>query len=630
MENTNLKELVIDGQPQRLGNRMVTYDGLVDFLEMLKHEIPRMGLNNVIPDDLIRYSYAFGKDNTITGTGECNVALGGSNTLSSAHYSFIHGFANDTQVHSDFDIFPSTSPLKGKSVFNYALGNKNKLFGNYNISIGLENQLYGNYSSIIGYSNIVHGTSCYVFGAGNDLQHNSSKNCYILGKENEIGSTAHAHENLYLFGNYAKIANAKNTKPLYYFGQYGEDASYEDNMIILANGTSSTNRNNLFQITYGGTIYDEYSDALYQKITTPASKQGDPDFALGHVRHSMVAMAGNEAEWLLTGRTSQEGATLFVNVRDHGYNTPKRIELHAGSFNAWAAITCGVSTCEKLYFQGNTKYYLGADSSNIVVYGPLKIAGSANESNSYIGKLSCEEIQVSYNASTKGPGKITCEENVCSKFTFKTNTNRYLDLDNTNTIVMHGPLKIAGRSQSGNSYNGTLSCEEITVTSNISTGGSGKITCQTLKCEDAIEAKGTIKCEEVIETFSKLTEVKGGMHSSSMSYSSSIFSGAQEGWYTIVATGSFLGQGSMSSKNYSATETFTALYVNNTLGFFNMDSLTWSKKVDTILNLANETISGLILQYENGTWTLKVQSTPTITEGGSYYLKLALTIKKIC
>lgn len=330
---------IINGEPQLLSNRMITYDGLQDFLAMLKAEIPRMGETNSIPTNLTQRNYAFGKNNTIEGTGECNVALGGTNTLSNAHYSFVHGFTNETKVHSDFDIF--TSPLKGKSAFNYALGDKNKLYGNYNVSIGLENQLYGNYSGVIGHSNIVHGTSCYVFGAGNKLYHNGSKNCYILGKESEIGSSASVHENLYLFGNYAKISNAKNTKPLYYFGQYGADASYDDNMIILANGTSQTDRNNLFQITYGGTIYDEYSDALYQKITTPADKEGGQPFSLGHLRHSMVAMAGNQAEWLLAGRTAAQRAELLINARDHGYNTPKLIRFHAGSQDTWANITCG-------------------------------------------------------------------------------------------------------------------------------------------------------------------------------------------------------------------------------------------------------------------------------------------------
>lgn len=100
---------IINGQPQGLGNRMVTYDGLVDFLEMLKHEIPKMGLDNYIRTPNAN-NYLFGSNNKSYGSiqfavGDNNhleentgaFALGADNTVNGGQYCFAFGYNNTIQ-----------------------------------------------------------------------------------------------------------------------------------------------------------------------------------------------------------------------------------------------------------------------------------------------------------------------------------------------------------------------------------------------------------------------------------------------------------------------------------------------------------------------------------------------------
>lgn len=134
---------IINGQPQissTFGNRMVTYDGLVDFLKMLKDEIPRMGHNNKINGG---YSFAFGSSNT--GTGPYTFIHGKENAVES---SIVFGHQNEAQkIHEEKQayIFGSNNNISQIGAV-YILGNNchfNSInqtngplycFGQYNLS----------------------------------------------------------------------------------------------------------------------------------------------------------------------------------------------------------------------------------------------------------------------------------------------------------------------------------------------------------------------------------------------------------------------------------------------------------------------------------------------------------------
>lgn len=55
-----------------MSNKMTTFDGLLDYHQMLKNEIPKMGVNNQVSGFC---SYGFGKDQLVTGSYGFSVGL---------------------------------------------------------------------------------------------------------------------------------------------------------------------------------------------------------------------------------------------------------------------------------------------------------------------------------------------------------------------------------------------------------------------------------------------------------------------------------------------------------------------------------------------------------------------------
>jgi hypothetical protein len=128
MEN---KTTIINGQPQGLGNRMVTWDGLNDFFNMLKNEIPRMGVNNIAGS----YSYSLGQNNKdysrlsfLVGDGNTvnvnekeysylNYLFGTNNHVNGGKYTFTFGSGNRHTVAEDKDT-SACSVIFGNSNLN--------------------------------------------------------------------------------------------------------------------------------------------------------------------------------------------------------------------------------------------------------------------------------------------------------------------------------------------------------------------------------------------------------------------------------------------------------------------------------------------------------------------------------
>jgi hypothetical protein len=149
MENTNLKGLVDKGQPQGLSNKIVTYDGLSDFLEMLKVEIPRMGYNNIISGP---YSYAFGQNNNLNGK-----------------YGLIVGSNNEHEITDE-------------ASHDYIFGSGNKVKGKFIAIIGKDNGAKGtdgNTTPIIG------GECIFIAGQGHEMKGTiKTANLTVLGNNN--------------------------------------------------------------------------------------------------------------------------------------------------------------------------------------------------------------------------------------------------------------------------------------------------------------------------------------------------------------------------------------------------------------------------------------------------------------
>lgn len=224
MENTNLKELVIDGQPQRLGNRMITYDGLVDFLEMLKNEIPRMGTQNSIHNGA-EFCYIFGSQNE--AWGKYQLGIGKSNHLGQADHVYIFGSQNDAEADNVF-IF----------------GEKN--CGSFNKETNIIATPMGlTYGFVAGFQNQIQSSQhTQVFGSYNTLVNA----CYshILGHHNIVNNVTEA----YGFGN-----NLILTNNAVWIGQYNnQNDRLTDVVFGIGSGESDTTRKNALIITKNNVV----------------------------------------------------------------------------------------------------------------------------------------------------------------------------------------------------------------------------------------------------------------------------------------------------------------------------------------------------------------------------------------
>lgn len=311
MGNTNLKGLVIDGQPQGLGNKMVTYDGLVDFLEMLKDEIPRMGYNNTIAKDAA-FSYAFGSSNIL---GEEDAERSG--------YSYIFGAGNKVQ----------------QDTFNelYILGSSNR-------SIRAADSLDSIYN-------------VYVLGNLN-TNINNANHVYILGHSNIAQGDSYTEP---LFQAYGFGNNLTLTSNAVWLGQYNDpNDSIEKIVFGIGNGNWSE-RKNLLTIDEDGGI--RFPNATFQtlvhfskgiNVTGAITLQNSRTImsGLGELRHVLIPYNQNECFWLIENNEDDPQKVLHINRRQpydyNGYTSertcivPQEIQFHAGlGTKNWANLICG-------------------------------------------------------------------------------------------------------------------------------------------------------------------------------------------------------------------------------------------------------------------------------------------------
>lgn len=201
---------IINGQPQGLDNKMVTYDGLVDFLEMLKNEIPRMGYKNSLSGS---FSYTFGNSNACQGD-----------------YSLLIGEQNHSYKQN-----------------NFLLGIQNKINIQQGFCCGRFNEIWAkDQGSSIG---------AYIMGTQNMLgkegeEENSLEqiySVYILGSHNSIKQEQKNLVDAYGFGRNLTLMSKSA-----WFGCYNDPKS--DVVFGIGNGISSEKPSNLFEITNDGAI----------------------------------------------------------------------------------------------------------------------------------------------------------------------------------------------------------------------------------------------------------------------------------------------------------------------------------------------------------------------------------------
>lgn len=278
MENTNLKGLVIDGQPQGLGNKMVTYDGLRDFLVMLKYEIPRMGSGNNLSGD---YSYVFGNGNS--HEGKCGFTVGEGNNVI-GNYSYCLGSANTAEsVNNGWIIGSKIKCQNSNNVFIIGQNDEQSDSVEYqNINqcfiLGRDNTVTSVSNGWIIGSNIKCQESNNVFIIGQNQKSDSTEGvdgieqCFILGCDNSLSNT----NQVFMAGMNLQQPDAimKRDYPTYILGSYNKGLHKENSInptsyfgnpaVIIGNGTADDDdhRNNLFVLDYYSRVHFAGTPAL--------------------------------------------------------------------------------------------------------------------------------------------------------------------------------------------------------------------------------------------------------------------------------------------------------------------------------------------------------------------------------
>lgn len=254
---------IINGQPQGLSNKMVTYDGLVDFLKMLKNEIPRMGYKNSLSGS---FAYAFGNSNTCQGA--YSLLIGESN-YGYKQNNFLLGIGNKINIQQGFccgrfnEIWAKD---QGSSVGAYIMGIQNTL-----------------------------GTE----GEENSLE--QIRSVYILGSHNSIKQEQKSLAHAYGFGHDLTL-----TSNSVWLGSYNDPKS--DVVFGIGNGAEGQLRN-LFEITNDGAIRLGTASISQSGLTMP-----DGIITLGttSISESELAMPGGTISAVEIGSTKMIADEFFA------------------------------------------------------------------------------------------------------------------------------------------------------------------------------------------------------------------------------------------------------------------------------------------------------------------------------
>ena len=266
-----METTIINGQPLNLGNRMVTWDGLNDFFNMLKNEIPRMGVNN---SGVGPYLYLIGENNSVKNGASYSFLLGKENKLVYENTEvFIAGTNNQCECSQSI-ILGLSNIIKG-DVNNYVIGAGNSTNDGSNIVLGDYN-VVSDSTYVLGHWNVggkttgqdgkpiyhmLYNPGGYTFGSTNIISFTAGNkedetlsiqgNGYILGSYNNIKGVG--GKTIYALGSHLMADSAATTiddlKPLYLLGRYNENSP--NSALVIGDGTTDAS-SNLLVIGYDG------------------------------------------------------------------------------------------------------------------------------------------------------------------------------------------------------------------------------------------------------------------------------------------------------------------------------------------------------------------------------------------
>ena len=434
---------IINGQPQNIPdtNRVVTWAGLLDYNNMLKNEIPRMGLNNSIAPEA-KYSYAFGEGNTLQASASYSFVTGQGNTLKSCNSciigyyneisgdvdNFIIGVGNNTDDGGNF-ILGYSNDGQGN---NYIIGHSNDFLGcDHNFIIGNNNTTAGPVEDalILGRHLIINADEqvwlgCYndvyvppsvFFGIGNGDSTRRSNLLYATRKgefyiPNGVLKTAFTFDDTVSFNGIVEC----NKQVKLINVDYKEDGSVSFN-----NSTLKLNTNNSIIKDDLTDVFSSANELIYEKGFLRSI------FAPYYQNEALWTVRPGQAYYAINFRPAQD---LILQDSDFSLTTPEEIHFYAGkgTFNDdnWAKIKCGeIDTNEQNVHCGTVQATTGIECGNVLISSDqvtTKQLKVQSLSNLYLETFSFNDFTLEH------PGNagiyLVCAEFTYSETTYKTNT----------------------------------------------------------------------------------------------------------------------------------------------------------------------------------------------------------------
>lgn len=374
---------IINGQPQispTFGNRVVTYDGLVDFLEMLKNEIPKMGVNNYISNNTL-CGFILGADNKIEGGEFCFIfgknnngkdvsnAYGFGNNLTLTNNAVWLGQYNfkddDNLLDVIFGIGKGDSNVRSNSLIitkNNVIAINPGADSFSNSANDIKNSIFIN-SKGIGQGDLSNITNSIFIGQRQETTNSNLQNTVIIGSNAAQGlqnsfllgaghkmqiQKAHSGEEEYTpfqvfaFGRNLSVPNTalksfyadQADYPIFLMGTgiYDRDGNEQENWTPYAMVVGNKNeQRNVFTLDYQGSINALSLNVEYLTVSNTAFLPAD--FTLS-MKNQLSPVNKRFGYWY-----TEEGGLLQINKYDQNmpisgaFSIPTIIEFYAGNRN---------------------------------------------------------------------------------------------------------------------------------------------------------------------------------------------------------------------------------------------------------------------------------------------------------
>lgn len=244
---------------------------------------------------------------------------------------------------TNFEALAMGSNSKAVSAYSIAMGAGSLASGDNAKALGLNSVASGNYSTTIGSGSLASGLACITFGRESQANGNNSMSFGLL-------SIAEA-TNAIAFGGYSHAKNSYSTVFAFHgissqdyqtiFGKYNAE---ETGSLLIGNGTSDTNRKNIFKVDWNGNVTGKYFSGYSNSV-------GGEGFKIYPENTNEINFGGiGSSPEIIFGKSSKDNRYIPL-VYKFGANGDATIQ--AASFSGNAATATKLATPRTLTI-GNT------------------------------------------------------------------------------------------------------------------------------------------------------------------------------------------------------------------------------------------------------------------------------------